>query len=205
MHVKDSVLLILGMLTSSAIAYFPREREACSLEMFPLISQDKYNRIKSSDEVKGTLLAFPSNLFLSAEASPWAGEDIQSFGSWWQRWKLSLGSQPCSMMQWVSPGVWVGRVGSSMHPAWSYTLCEKHPSQIPRERSLMWALDFDKWNTLGYGISFCWISDFISMEQHMESRLDSPPNLIFLMLYKQEAHSPSHCGFQGKCALHMQM
>lgn len=90
-----------------------------------------------------------------------------------------LGSQPCSMMQWVSPGVWVGRVSSSMHPAWSYTLCEMHPPQISRERSPMWALDFDKWNTLGYGIYFCWISDLISMEQHMESRLDPHPTSSF--------------------------
>lgn len=43
----------------------------------------------------------------------------------------------------------------------------------------MWALNFDKCNILVYGIYFCWISDFISMEQHMESRLNPQPTSSF--------------------------
>lgn len=50
-----------------------------------------------------------------------------------------------------------------------------HPPQISTEKSLMWALDFVKWCILGCGIYFCWISGLISMEQHMQCRLDPHP------------------------------
>lgn len=46
-----------------------------------------------------------------------------------------------------------------------------HPLQISQERSL----DFDKWHILGCRIYFCWISGLISIEQHMQSRLDPHP------------------------------
>lgn len=64
------------------------------------------------------------------------------------------------------------------------------------EKGLL-AGDWDKWRILGCGVYFCWISGLMSMEKHMQSRLEPHPTQISPGPHSQEVLLPPIVALEG--------